>query len=227
MITGRGMVAKAFKAFAIDPRVHVFASGVSRSGERDPSAFRREAELIKSQRHIPGRFIYFSTSSIHDRTLTGSPYILHKRGMEALIHELFPDHLIFRLPNLVGRTENANTLTNFLRDRIIRNELFELHVKACRYILDVEDVARDLSPLLSAPGLSRQVLDVNSSKNIPMPELLMDMEMVLGRRARFVPVDRGDCYIIDNQHFLNLLPHERRQAYTHPDTQSILRKYYG
>ena len=227
MITGQGMVASAFRAFADDDRIHVFASGVSRSIERDQAPFRREIELITAQRYVPGRFIYFSSCSVFDPSLKESPYIHHKLAVEDLIRQLYRDHLILRLPNLVGRTKNPNTLTNFLHDRIARDEFFELHTHACRYLLDVDDAVADLSPILLLPELGGATLDVCARIPIALSDLVHAMEQVLGKKARVIPLSKGSCYTIDNEHFMSKLPVARRAAYAHADTMALLKKYYG
>lgn len=227
MITGHGLVAKAFRGFATNDRVHVFASGVSRSLEDNDAAFRRESDLILAQRLAPGRFVYFSSCGVFDPSLEGSKYIRHKLATEQLVRELYPDHLIIRLPNLVGHTDNPHTLTNFLRDRIVQNGSFELHSRACRYLLDMDDAVQDLSPMLLRPDLRGTTMNVSGSVPVTLPELVRSMEHVLGKRVRAITTDKGSCYTIDNGLFLSLLPASRREAYARSYTMELLLKYYG
>jgi nucleoside-diphosphate-sugar epimerase len=227
MVTGTGMIAQAFMDLVRDDTVHVFASGVSRSTERDPRAFERERMLLTSQPLEQARFIYFSSCSVYDPTLIDSPYVAHKREMEALVRLRYPDHLIVRLPNLVGHTSNPYTLTNFLRDRILHADPFDMHVKACRYLLDVELVARDLRHLFRLQTLRGTSIDVCGSVAFRLPELVQGMERVLGRRTSVNEVDAGSCYTVDNSLFLGLLPDGRRLDYERIDLHALLRKYYS
>jgi len=48
MVIGNGMIAKAFSQYKNNPKVLLFASGVSRSNEKEEASFLREKELIKS-----------------------------------------------------------------------------------------------------------------------------------------------------------------------------------
>lgn len=227
MVTGNGMIAHAFMDLANDARVHVFASGVSRSTERDARAFVREQQLITAQPRGSARFIYFSSCSIYDPTLKNAPYVLHKLRMEALVRELHHDHLIIRLPNLVGRTSNPFTLTNFLRDRIRSGVPFDMHTKACRYLLDVEEVSNDLRSLFTHRSLTGTSIDVCGNVAFPIPDLVRTMERVLGRVTLLNEVDSGSCYTVDNTRFLDLLATHRRAAYEHIDLYALLKKYYG
>ena len=227
MVTGSGMIAHAFMDLASDDRVHVFASGVSRSSESEPQVFARERLLIEIQPVDHGRFIYFSSCSIYDPTLRDSPYVAHKLQMEALVRERHADHLILRLPNLVGRTSNPHTLTNFLRDRIVSGQPFDIHMRACRYLLDVEDVSTDLRLLFQLSALKGSTIDVCGSHAFPIPELVHTMEEVLGQRTHLREVDAGSCFTVDNTRFLELLPDDRRPVYQTMDLAALLRKYYG
>ena len=227
MVIGNGLVATAFRAFSADDRVIIFASGVSRSTEQNAQHYQREVDLLNEYRNSSGRLIYFSTVSLFDPSLVSSAYIRHKRSIEEHIRDSFPDHLIVRLPNLVGRTSNPNTLTNFLRDRIVGEEPFELHRNACRYLMDVDDMVQDLSPLLTRGDLAGSTMNACGSDAIALPVLVATMERVLGRKAAIRPVDKGSCYAMDNTIFLALLSPERRQAYSLARVEEILRKYYG
>jgi nucleoside-diphosphate-sugar epimerase len=227
MVTGNGMIAQAFMDLVHDSSVHVFASGVSRSTERDPRAFERERQLICSQPLDRSRFIYFSSCSVYDPSLSATPYVTHKRAMEDLVRERYPDHLIVRLPNLVGHTTNPYTLTNFLRDRILLGDPFDMQVRACRYLLDVEMVSIDLRPLFRLPALKGRAIDVCGSIAFTLPELVRAMELVLGRRTAVNQIDAGSCYTVNNAFFLDLLPESRRSDYERIDLLSLLRKYYS
>ena len=49
MVIGTGMLAHAFSAFKEDPLVCIFASGVSRSSERESSALTRIRSAFRSE----------------------------------------------------------------------------------------------------------------------------------------------------------------------------------
>lgn len=172
-------------------RVTVFASGVSNSGEVDPLAFDRERALLAQTMaaNPESRIVYFSTCSVTDPDRSETRYVAHKREMETLIAQ-HPAHVILRLPQVVGRTNNPHTLTNYLADRI-RHELpLDVWSHAIRRLIDVDSVAA-LTVRLLRSGSSNLRDDLVPVEALAMPELVGLMEQVLGKRAIVRPVDKG------------------------------------
>lgn len=137
---GSGLIASAFRPFAEEDRFLLFASGVSNSSTVTATDFARELHLLEAHAGTGARLVYFSTCSLFDPTLRTNPYILHKLDMEDRVRHMFPDHLILRLPNIIGRTPNPHTLCNHLRDRIVAGLPVQVHLHACRYLMDVDDL---------------------------------------------------------------------------------------
>jgi len=226
MVIGGGMVAKAFAAFENEQQVLVFASGVSRSNEVRAEVYQREIDLFEKQ-DTDLRLVYFSTCALFDPTLSNGPYVKHKLRMEERIRRSFQNHLIVRLPNLVGHTKNPFTLTNFIRDHIVQQETFELHLYAARYIMDVEFVAQDLAPLIRSNERQGTSINVCSDEPIPLPQLVLLMEKILDKKADVIRTDKGHRYSVDNADFMAHLDVRHRHRYALDDLENTLRKYYG
>jgi nucleoside-diphosphate-sugar epimerase len=204
LIVGNGMLARAFAAFEHDPGITIFASGVSNSGETDSAEFGRERRCLEAVSDR-GLLVYFSTCSLYDRDLFERPYIHHKRTMEALVRSR-RHHLILRLPQIVGRSDNPHTLTNYLRDRMVQGEEFSIWERACRNLMDVDDVAAATWALVEG-GAIDETIDVASPHNVRIPELVGIMETVLGVNARVRSVDRGGgCVEIDTTRLAGAWP---------------------
>ncbi len=98
MVIGNGLIANSFcKAYGNDPKVLVFASGVSNSRCTDVKEFQREFQLVKDNSNFNGLFIYFSTCSIEDPSLRNSQYIKHKNKIELYISQNITNYLKIRL----------------------------------------------------------------------------------------------------------------------------------
>lgn len=198
MIVGTGLVARAFSArFAEDPGTIVFASGVSNSSERDPSAFARERALLES--HLarePDRLVYFGSCNVVN-PMQDSPYFRHKRAMEELV-VASGRGTVLRLPQVVGHTRNPNTLTNFLRDCILQERPLTLWTQAQRNLIDIEDVAAIASHILTGVAVP-PVVAIASPWSLPMPRIVDLLEQVLGRSAHRVMVERGEEMTIDSR----------------------------
>ena len=137
MVVGSGLLANTFKSYRGNEDVIIFASGVSNSGCVDVEQFKRELNLVSKYKTSKNLFVYFSTSSIEDPFLKGSLYIKHKLEIEFYIKANFQRYLIVRLPNVVGKTKNPNTLINFVYNCVQCEDKIEIQLKASRYLIDV------------------------------------------------------------------------------------------
>ncbi len=87
-----------------------FASGVSNSQCKDERAYDREVRLLLRQ-DDRAHIVYFSSLAV---MWSDTRYFQHKRYMETLVRENFPNWTILRLGN-IDFGENPNTLINYLR----------------------------------------------------------------------------------------------------------------
>src|SRR5882672_4521886 len=142
MVVGSGMMAQAFSAYAKNPRIVIFASGVSDSLETDSRAFSREQSLLAEVRNANSRalLVYFSTCSIEDAERRNTPYVKHKLAMESYLAKFPGQWLVFRLPLVIGHGHRGATFAQFLYRKISRGESFEVWANATRYPIDVDDV---------------------------------------------------------------------------------------
>ncbi|MDB5957141.1 NAD-dependent epimerase/dehydratase family protein [Ramlibacter sp.] len=197
MIVGNGLLANAFRRFYEEAEdVVVYASGVSNSREMRGEEFLRERRLLEQFVDRPALLLYFSTCSINDEELAGTPYVTHKKAMEELVRGS-PRFAIFRLPQVVGRTRNPNTLTNYLYGKVSTGEPFEAWTQARRNLIDVDDVACIVRKLLQDGGGEGRITEIASPFYTSIPELVRVFEAVLGRGACYTRREAGGSYPID------------------------------
>jgi nucleoside-diphosphate-sugar epimerase len=132
MIVGNGLIASALKDA---DNVTYFAAGVSNSSETKVTEFEREAQLLKAMPET-NTLVYFSTTPKNN-----SPYMEHKRRMEALVRANFKQHIILRVQYICGNGGNDTNIFNYLKRKIKAKELLTLY-NLDRALLDVEDLAR-------------------------------------------------------------------------------------
>lgn len=226
-IIGRGLLARAFNAGLIEELdATVFASGVSNSQESDPAQFQREAELLaRALQERPGRFVYFSTCSVTDGDRTTTPYAVHKRKMEALI-QTRGNHLILRLPQVVGNTDNPHTLVNHLVAHISAGLRLQIWSNAVRCLVDVDHIAAITLHLLREGLEPDRTLDLAPPESLTLQRLLVLVEQTLDRQAVYTLVDRGGGATPDSTIFSTYAPQlgiDISAGYTH----RLLHKYYG
>jgi len=193
MVIGNGMMAKAFSEFNNNDNVIIFASGVSNSRENRDSEYHKELNLLKNYTNSKAQLIYFSTCSIFDPDLQNSTYILHKKNIEKFISESFSNYAIIRLPNVVGKSENPYTLTNFLFNAISSGANFELYENAFRYFIDVDDVKNTISEKIKSNTLLNGTYNLLFPEPLSVKELVSALENHSGKKANYSLNNKSGC----------------------------------
>lgn len=226
MIVGNGLIANSFKKLSTDNQnVIIFASGVSNSMEKRKSEFLREKNMLINLVDIPKLIVYFSTCSIEDPLLHASPYVSHKQEMEELVSTA-REFVIFRLPQVVGKTINPFTLTNYLYRQISTGSYFEVWQNATRNLIDVDDIALIVNYLIRSSMASCITSNIASPFTISVPDLVRIFESIIGRKSNCKFVDGGGSYFVDS----TLAAHAATQAGVNFEKDYIIRvlkKYYG
>ena len=198
MIIGNGLLARAFAPHcAENPDLIVFASGVSNSRETRPEAFARERAMLEAALEQDKMLVYFSSCSIADRDLADAPYVPHKQAQEKLITERARRMAIFRLPQVVGRTDNPHTLTNYLYHTIASGDVFHVWTRARRHLIDVDDVARIAERLIERGDADNRVTNIACPFPVSVLDLVRTFEQVMDKRALYDLIDSGGSYEID------------------------------
>lgn len=226
MIIGNGLIASLFTE-CDQENIIFFASGVSNSLETKKEEFLREENLIKKTiAENPNKvFIYFSTCSIYDSSKAESQYVLHKLKMEQIIIQLCPQYLILRLSNAVGNGGNPNLLMNYLVRSVKNNEIINMHTKATRNLIDVEDIKNITNQLIDKQYFNK-IINIAYPENYTIIEILEIMEKFYQTKLYLNLVKSGSGYGIDThdvesyfiQHALT-----NKETYLH----KILEKYYS
>jgi len=226
MVVGDGMLATAFLKAAINTDNNlIFASGVSNSMEREPGEFKRETDLLLSYSKTRLRLVYFSTVSIFDPSLAKYPYILHKLNIEKIIQDNFSKYFIIRLPIVIGKSNNPNTLTNFFYLSLINNHPFRLYLNATRYLIDLDDVVK-LSSLIIQKTEDNQILNLVLDNKISAVELVMMLSEITGKQGNYNMIPEGSDYNVDYLYFKELIGEEQFKIDRKKYTFNLLNKYY-
>ncbi len=227
MIIGNGLLASAFDLQQVrNLGATVFASGVSNSNEGNPQAFLREDELLT--RHLEassGPFVYFSTCSIDDPDKGSGHYAQHKASMEDKVRAR-AETLILRLPQVVGRTSNPNTLTNYIAQHLADGSELTVWAGAIRCLVDVDHVAGVAMHLLSRHELLDATEQVAPPETVTMPVLVAMMESVMQRKANIRVIDRKGGMTPDASLLCSVAPYidvDISPGYN----LRLLQKYYG
>jgi len=197
MVIGSGLLANALNEFESNDQVLIFASGVSNSRETRSSEFKRECGLLRSHLDFSGLLVYISTCSVNDASLSETAYIRHKLQMEKWVMSRTEDSLVFRLPIVVGRSKNKNTLINFLKNKIELSENFLLHKNACRHFIGYSDLKCLLPELIRDGSFVGRTVNVLTTERVSLPDVVSTMEELLEKRGTYSHVESGNCYELE------------------------------
>jgi nucleoside-diphosphate-sugar epimerase len=187
VIVGNGLLANAFAPYF----------GVSNSQETRQEAFEREHELLRRLlANDTTRLVYFGSCGVATAESDLTAYMRHKKRMESIVLTSRLG-LVLRLPQVVGRTSNRHTLTNFLHDSITAGKHFTVWRHAERNLIDVDDIARIGAALAVEMTGSTRAISIAAEKSLPMVDIVNIFEHVLGKKANYSVVDKGASMSID------------------------------
>ncbi|QES89040.1 NAD-dependent epimerase/dehydratase family protein [Rhizosphaericola mali] len=227
MVIGNGLVAKAFEIYKNNNDFVVFASGVSNSSERNPEPFEREKKLLLEIIHnYPDKhLIYFSTCSIYDEEMKTTPYVLHKLALEKLIQDHSSKWNIFRISNLIGKTENQNTILNYLYLRIKNYQHFTVWKGAERNIIDIVDAFAIIQTILVDSKKENRILDIANLHNYKIEIIVDAIEVLVNKNGNYNYVDKPSQPNIPMLNMENYIPF-LNTIFTNNYLQNVLKKYY-
>lgn len=199
MVIGTGMIATEFKSYQADDNFVIFASGVSDSTHAREDAFERESKLLNEiiEQHKDKVLVYFSTCSIYDISMKNSAYVNHKLKMEEMIIRRHSSYLIFRLSNVVGKTNNQHTVVNFFIRNILAKQPFEVWQLASRNIIDIDDMYRACDEILQNKLYTNTILNIANPHNYNVLFIIETIETHFKTKGNQILVPKGSGPIID------------------------------
>lgn len=204
MIVGNGLVANSIRELEVEyPNVVFFASGVSNSVNPTEEEFEREKRLLSNFYSNKNRLVYFSTCSVFDKTLLGhSKYVYHKLQMESLINKNFKEYIILRLPTLVGKTKNPNTLFNYFLNKLRLNEDISIYKNSNRFLFDAIHLSSVIRLFLEEKNLN-QIINAAFPNSISVLELVEYMKLKLNSNSNLIGLNKGQILKIENTDFVS------------------------
>ncbi len=228
MIIGNGLLANAFAEFGPEDKIVIFASGVSNSTETGAAAFDREIDLLNEciDRYREKKWVYFSTCSVTDPSLSRSAYILHKLRIEEIIRERLKHFVIFRVSNIVGGTSNPHTVMNYLVRCIAGGDEFNLWERAERNFIDIDDVVRIVGTVLREDIFRNGTVNIANPKNTSIVKLVELIESFLGKKAVCTREPSGGSPEIDISAIAEIIE-SKKLEFGDNYVENLLVKYYS
>jgi nucleoside-diphosphate-sugar epimerase len=194
MIIGNGLIANSIKD-TDDKNYIFFASGVSNSSVTNPLDFEREFRLIKELhlKHENKIFVYFSSCYISNNNAKLTPYYVHKLKMEEYIANNHFNYLILRLPQVIGKSNNNNTLINNFIYKLSKNEIIKLQRFANRYFIDVLDISEIIKKLITLK-VKNEIIDIFYPKSYNLIEIIEILELCSEKKINYKLINEGISY---------------------------------
>ena len=192
MIVGNGLISKAFKQYyhLLDDIV-IFASGVSNSSGNNTDDFNREKDLLIKTIKENKKIIYFSSTLVN---FNDKPYYKHKLEMEEIIKLSGVDYIIYRLPQIVGKSGNKDNIFNFIKNSIINNKPLTIYTDVERAILDVNDLVSFV--LFSMELINKEVVNFSHIEKIYVSDLYNKISTNLKKDT--IVLYKSDSKMINN-----------------------------
>jgi nucleoside-diphosphate-sugar epimerase len=225
MIVGTGLIANAFSKGNFDhTNFIIFASGVSNSREERIEEYEKELTLLTNtlNDNQDKKLIYFSSCNI--TSADTSVYLQRKELIENYIKRNVLNHLILRLPNVVGHSTNRFQLLNYFYFTLLEQKDLTVKVNYIRHLLDVDDLPKVLK-LLTTLQIEASILNVAFNNGIKVKNIIEILEVAVGLRFKNIEEDDGENdYLINNSTFLEYVK-DLNQFNTKPE--DIIKKYYS
>jgi nucleoside-diphosphate-sugar epimerase len=225
MIVGTGLIANAFSKGNFDhTNFIIFASGVSNSREERIEEYEKELTLLTNtlNDNQDKKLIYFSSCNI--TSADTSVYLQRKELIENYIKRNVLNHLILRLPNVVGHSTNRFQLLNYFYFTLLEQKDLTVKVNYIRHLLDVDDLPKVME-LLTTLQIEASILNVAFDNGIKVKNIIEILEVAVGLRFKNIKEDNGENdYLINNNTFLQYVK-DLNQFNTKPE--DIIKKYYS
>jgi len=186
-IIGSGFIATKFKKylkFIKKNKVIIYAAGISNSLEINKKNLEREILKFKNfTKKNKRKLIYISTYSVNDYSRNKKLYVKNKIKIEKIIEEDSDEYLVIRLPEIIGKTKNLHTLSNFFYNNIINNKPFKVFKNSRRNLLDIDDAIKNCIKIIRKNKNKNKIINLLNKKfNTPM-QIVTNLEKILRKKA--------------------------------------------
>jgi nucleoside-diphosphate-sugar epimerase len=225
MIIGNGFMANGFQNMDRDDII-IFASGVSNSKSIDKEQFQQEEFILKktlSENICNRTVVYFSTYSIDDPGVAGNQYVTHKKAMETLVRLSGNPHLIIRTSNVVGKSDNPFTITNYLYNKIVTGEQFDLWINAIRNLLDIEHLYKMVEQLFKE-GVTNETVYLVCPVDYSILTITKIMCSITRNEACYREIEKGSYFTYDKSLSTRLFMQLKIPTENYLET--LLKRYY-
>ena len=233
LVYGSGFIAKNLKRIKLRKlkKVLIYAAGVSNSKSKDKKEFlkeRKKIQIFLSNHNKEHLFIYISTTSVLDNYLKKDKYTRNKIIIENLIKKSLNNFHILRLPQIVGKSSNPHTITNFIYKKVLLEQRFKVWSNVKRNLIDIDDLIKIVKQIISTKLKPGNVINILNPNSIYVEEIVNIMGDIVKKNPKYIlleykPKKKGNLKIQSSSKFnLNIKKYFKDKNYF----KNILKKYY-
>lgn len=192
-IFGNGFIAKNLKKIKFPKKFDIYAAGVSDSNLKKKGEYIKELKLFENylaRRNKKKILIYISSTSLLNKNSKKDNYISNKKIIENIIKKQVSNYLIIRLPQVIGISNNRKTLTNFIRDNILKKKTFYLWKGSKRNLIDIEDIKIILNEYLRNKPKINKTINILNPRSIDVKDLIKLFGKILKKQAKIKEIKK-------------------------------------
>ncbi len=196
MVLGKGSIAERFIECSQNEHFVIFASDHTSSNTQLLET--EEQIVLKTINENRDKFfVYFSSTVVYDETEKNSTYALARLKVEKTIKEHSKNYLIIRVPLVVGRSAEDQTLLNHFVTSVIKNQTLEVWENAFRNVIDVDDLFFIADEILREQKFRNEIINIGNTENVSVGEILKCVERFLDKKSQNTTVSKGSSYDIN------------------------------
>jgi nucleoside-diphosphate-sugar epimerase len=186
-IIGSGFIASSFKKhlnFIKKNNIIIYAAGISNSLEVQKKNLNVEISRFKKFiKDNKKKLVYISTYSVNDNSRKNKLYVKNKIKIEKIIKSNNSEYIIIRLPEIIGKSKNPNTLTNFFYNNLIENKPFKVFKNSRRNLLDIDDAIKNCIRIIKINKSRNKIINLLNKKFYTPLQIVKNFEKILNKKG--------------------------------------------
>ncbi len=189
-IVGKGFIGKNFNKIKKELKKTnyiIYAAGISHSKTKSKKELNRELNsfISFSKKNYFKKIIYISTADVTNNIVNKSLYVKNKIKIETLIKKKFKNYIILRLPQIIGKNRNMNTLINFFYFNIKKNKPLILIKNFKRNVLDIDDVLKVTKIIVKNKKLKNKIVTLSNKFSVQPIDIVRIFEKKMSKLVNY------------------------------------------
>ena len=189
-IIGDGFIGKSLykiKKDLIKTNYIIYAAGISHSKTKSKRNLNKELSSFKIflKNNLSKKVIYISTADVTNSISNKSLYVKNKIKIEKLIKKRLKNYIILRLPQIIGKSKNKNTLVNYFYFNIKNNKPLVLIKNFKRNVLDIADILKLIKIIVYSKKTKNKVIVLSNKYSVQPIDIVKIFEKKLNKIVNF------------------------------------------